>query len=166
MIRLIGRLAGGPVVASLIAAALLSPKSEPARVANNAQAAFDVVEKSIGDLQTALEKKQVTSRQLVEQYLARIDAYDQQGPRINAFITLNPAALTAADALDRERAAGKVRGPLHGIPIVVKDNFDTSDMPTTGSSIALAAVPAAARRVSGGSASSGGRHRRRQDEPS
>lgn len=138
MIRLIGRLAGGPVVASLIAAALLSPKSEPARAANSPQAGFDVVEKSIGDLQTALEKKQVTSRQLVEQYLARIDAYDQQGPHINAFITLNPAALTAADALDRERAAGKVRGPLHGIPVVVKDNFDTSDMPTTGSTIALA----------------------------
>ena len=138
MIRLIGRLAGGPVVASLIAAALLSPTSESPRAANNPQAGFDVVEKSIGDLQTALEKKQVTSRQLVEQYLARIDAYDQQGPRINAFITLNPAALTAADALDRERAAGKVRGPLHGIPVVVKDNFDTSDMPTTGSTIALA----------------------------
>jgi amidase len=102
------------------------------------KASFDLFEKSIDELQAALAKKQITSRQLVERYLARIEAYDQQGPRINAFISLNPAALQTADALDRERAAGKVRGPLHGIPIVVKDNFDTADMPTTGSSIALA----------------------------
>ena len=102
------------------------------------KASFDLFEKSIDELQAALAKKQITSRQLVERYLARIEAYDQQGPSINAFISLNPAALQTADALDRERAAGKVRGPLHGIPIVVKDNFDTADMPTTGSSIALA----------------------------
>ena len=99
---------------------------------------FDPYERSIADLQAALDKRQVTSRQLVESYLARIEAYDQQGPRINAFISLNPAALETADALDRERAARRVRGPLHGIPVVVKDNFDTIDMPTTGSSIALA----------------------------
>jgi amidase len=99
---------------------------------------FDPYERSIADLQAALEKRQVTSRQLVEGYLARIEAYDRHGPRINAFISLNPGALQTADALDRERAARKVRGPLHGIPIVVKDNFDTFDLPTTGSSIALA----------------------------
>jgi Asp-tRNA(Asn)/Glu-tRNA(Gln) amidotransferase A subunit family amidase len=116
-----------------VAAALLLAASSP-----QPRATFDPFEKSIGDLQSALEKRQVTSRQLVESYLARIEAYDQQGPRINAFISLNPAALETADALDRERAARKVRGPLHGIPIVVKDNFDTIDMPTTGSSIALA----------------------------
>jgi amidase len=116
-----------------VAAALLLAASSP-----EPQAAFDPFEKSIGDLQSALEKRQITSRQLVESYLARIEAYDQQGPQINAFISLNPAALETADALDRERAARKVRGPLHGIPIVVKDNFDTIDMPTTGSSIALA----------------------------
>jgi amidase len=103
-----------------------------------AQPGFDLFEKSIDEIEAALEKRQITSRQLVEQYLARIAAYDQQGPRINAFISLNPAALDTADGLDRERAAGKVRGPLHGIPLVIKDNFDTSDMPTTGSSIALA----------------------------
>ena len=135
---MIGRLVGASLLACLIAAGFAVPDT-PARVsAAAAQVSFDVVEKSIGDLQAALGKKQVTSRRLVEQYLARIDAYDQQGPRINAFITLNPAALATADALDRERAAGQVRGPLHGIPIVVKDNFDTFDMPTTGSSIALA----------------------------
>jgi len=75
---------------------------------------------------------------LVEQYLTRIAAFDQSGPAINAMLTLNPEALATADALDRERASGRVRGPLHGIPIVVKDNFDTSDMRTTGASVALA----------------------------
>jgi amidase len=122
----------GSVAASIIAAGL-AVVPPPA-----AQTGFDLFEKSIDELQSALAKKQITSRQLVERYLARIEAYDQQGPRINAFISLNPAALQTADALDRERAAGKVRGALHGIPIVIKDNFDTADMPTTGSSIALA----------------------------
>ena len=99
---------------------------------------FDVVEKSIYGLLPALEDGRVTSRQLVEGYLARIRAYDQNGPKINAFITLNPHALDDADALDRERRARGPRGPLHGIPIVVKDNYATADMPTTGGSKALA----------------------------
>ena len=109
--------------------------------------AFDVVEKSIDELQTALERRQVTSRQLVELYLARIDAYDQKGPTLNTFIALNPRAIDDAVALDTERARGRVRGPLHGIPIVVKDNFDTADMPTTGGSIALATLQPAADAV-------------------
>jgi Asp-tRNA(Asn)/Glu-tRNA(Gln) amidotransferase A subunit family amidase len=131
---------GGLGAACLIAAGAIGPGPDlqSEHPATATQAAFEVMEKSIAELQAALQKKEVTSRQLVESYLARIDAYDQQGPRLNAFVSLNPAALTTADALDRERAAGRVRGPLHGIPIVVKDNFDTSDMPTTGSSIALA----------------------------
>ncbi|MGE5836185.1 MAG: amidase [Acidobacteriota bacterium] len=129
---MIKSLIAGSVAASIIAAGLAVVPA-PA-----AQTGFDLFEKSIDELQTALAKKQITSRQLVERYLARIEAYDQRGPRINAFISLNPAALQTADALDRERAAGKIRGPLHGIPIVIKDNFDTADMPTTGSSIALA----------------------------
>jgi Asp-tRNA(Asn)/Glu-tRNA(Gln) amidotransferase A subunit family amidase len=78
-----------------------------------------------------------TSRQLVER-TARIDSYDKAGPAINAFITLNPDALNVASALDAERRAGKVRGPLHGIPIVVKDNYATADMPTTAGSASLA----------------------------
>ncbi|HEX7777785.1 MAG TPA: amidase family protein, partial [Vicinamibacterales bacterium] len=139
MIRI---LTGGVVSALLIAAGAASlERQAPASALRDpaaTQATFDPFEKSIADLQSALEKRLVTSRQLVESYLARIEAYDQQGPRINAFISLNSGALETADALDRERAARKVRGPLHGIPIVVKDNFDTIDMPTTGSSIALA----------------------------
>ena len=97
----------------------------------------DPYEKSIVELKQAMESGQVTSRQLVEQYFARIKAYDQVGPRINAFIALNPHALEAAAALDAERRAGRVRGPLHGIPIVVKDNYATVDMPTTAGSLAL-----------------------------
>jgi Asp-tRNA(Asn)/Glu-tRNA(Gln) amidotransferase A subunit family amidase len=101
-------------------------------------AGFDVTEKSIAELQAAMTRGAVTSRQLVEAYLARIEAYDQAGPALNAFISLNPRTLETADALDRERRERGPRGPLHGIPIVVKDNYDTADMPTTGSSIALA----------------------------
>lgn len=99
---------------------------------------FDVVEKTIPDLQAAMVAGSVTSKQLVAAYLARIDAYDQQGPRLNAMVALNGRALADAEALDKERASGRVRGPLHGIPIVIKDNYETVDMPTTGGSIALA----------------------------
>jgi amidase len=116
---------------------------------------FDVVEKTIFDLKNEMDSGRVTSRQLVEQYLARIQAYDQDGPRINAFIMLNPHALDAAAALDAERRAGRVRGPLHGIPIVVKDNYAIADMPTTGGSLALegfATRPVLGRRRFPGSA--------------
>jgi amidase len=99
---------------------------------------FDVSEKSIVQMLAAQRIGTVTSRDLVEKYLARIKAYDQDGPRLNAIIALNPKALEQADALDAERRAGRVRGPLHGIPIVVKDNYATTDMPTTAGSLALA----------------------------
>jgi Asp-tRNA(Asn)/Glu-tRNA(Gln) amidotransferase A subunit family amidase len=131
-------LISGSVAALFFVAGAPSDKPFAQAPSPKPQVPFDVYEKSIAELQAALEKRQVTSRQLVERYLARIDAFEQQGPGINAFISLNPAALETADALDRERAARKVRGPLHGIPVVIKDNFDTADMPTTGSSIALA----------------------------
>ena len=98
---------------------------------------FDVYEKSIVELLAAQRIGTVTSHDLVEKYLARINAYDQAGPRLNAMIALNPRALEEADALDAERRAGHVRGPLHGIPIVVKDNYTTVDMPTTAGSRAL-----------------------------
>ena len=102
--------------------------------------AFEVADASILELQEAMEAGTITSRGLVEQYLARIEAYDQQGPVLNAMIHLNPEAITTAESLDAERAAQGPRGPLHGVPVVLKDNFDTADMPTTGGSIALAGV--------------------------
>jgi Asp-tRNA(Asn)/Glu-tRNA(Gln) amidotransferase A subunit family amidase len=100
--------------------------------------AYDVVEKSIPELQAAMAAGEVTSKDLVDAYLARIDAYDRSGPRLNAMILVNPHAAADAAALDAERRRKGPRGPLHGIPIVVKDNFETADLPTTGGSIALA----------------------------
>jgi Asp-tRNA(Asn)/Glu-tRNA(Gln) amidotransferase A subunit family amidase len=107
-----------------------SPGATPA-------ARFSVFEKSISELQGALQSGAVTSAALIDQYFARIAAYDQAGPRINAFITLNTSARATAAALDEERRARGARGPLHGIPIVVKDNYVTADMPTTAASKAL-----------------------------
>lgn len=102
--------------------------------------AFDVVEATIPELQGALSTGRLTSVQLVDAYLARIRAYDQRGPRLNAILRVNPRARAEAEALDAERKAGKVRGPLHGIPVIVKDNYDTADMPTTAGTVALAGV--------------------------
>jgi len=99
---------------------------------------FEVFEKSIEDLQRAMQAREVTSRQLVDLYIARIRAYDQQGPSLNAITTLNPRARAAADALDAERARKGPRGPLHGIPVLVKDNYETEEMATSAGSIALA----------------------------
>jgi len=99
---------------------------------------FDVTEKSILELQAAQAEGWITGRGIVEQYLARIRAYDQAGPALNAMVTLNPEALEVADALDRERKRQGPRGPLHGIPLVIKDNFETREMPTSGGTLALA----------------------------
>src|SRR4029077_19282209 len=90
------------------------------------------------DLQRAMQAGAITSRMLGELYLARIDAYDKQGPALNAIVRVNPHAREAADALDAERASRGPRGPLDGIPVLVKDNYETIEMPTTAGSLALA----------------------------
>ena len=99
----------------------------------------EVHEATILELQAALADGTATSIGLVDAYLARIAAYGQQGPALNAMIMVNQLAREEAASRDRERALGNVRGPLHGIPIIIKDNYDTFDMPTTGASVALAA---------------------------
>ena len=101
-------------------------------VAHAGAIAFDLSTATIEDIQQAMDKGVLSSEKLVQLYLARIDAYDRRGPKINSVITLNPNALAAARALDAERKSKGARGPLHGIPVVLKDLYDTKDMPTTG----------------------------------
>jgi len=99
--------------------------------------AFEVAEAAIADEEKAMTEGRITSKALVQAYLDRIEAFDRHGPRLNALITLNPNALREAEALDRERAAKGPRGPLHGIPVIVKDNYSTADMQTTAGTMAL-----------------------------
>lgn len=99
---------------------------------------FAFAEATVDDLQARMAAGTLTSRQLTAAYLARIAAIDQAGPKLNSVIEVNPDALAIADALDAERKVGKVRGPLHGIPVLIKDNIDTADrLQTTAGSLAL-----------------------------
>ncbi|HET9308827.1 MAG TPA: amidase [Candidatus Sulfotelmatobacter sp.] len=99
---------------------------------------FELEEITIGELQDGMKSGKFTAHSLAEKYLARIDENDKRGPAINAVIELNPDALSIADALDQERKAKGPRGPLHGIPMLIKDNIDTGDrMMTTAGSLAL-----------------------------
>lgn len=118
-----------------------------AGIAGSAQAAAPahdaLLEAGVAEQQAAMAAGKLTSRALVSKYLDRIKAVDKAGPRVNAVIELNPDALKIAADLDRERKAGKVRGPLHGIPVLIKDNIATGDaMATTAGSLALDGVRA------------------------
>src|SRR5216684_2321756 len=99
-----------------------------------ARGEFNVVEASITDMQQAMASGRVTSRELVREYLTRIALYDK---KLNAVVTVNPNVLREAEERDRERAQGKLRGPLHGIPIALKDNMQTVALPTTGGTLAF-----------------------------
>src|SRR5215470_14427492 len=104
---------------------------------------FDLLhynEATITDIQAALKAKTLTCRALVQMYLDRIDAYDKKGPALNAIVAINPDALKVADALDAKFAQSGPTGPLHCVPVIVKDNYETTDMPTSAGSLSLKGV--------------------------
>ena len=104
----------------------------------------EIADMGIDDMRSALESGRFTVRALVEQCLARIEAVDRNGPALRSVIETNPEALAEAEARDRERKSGGPRGPLHGIPILIKDNIDAAGrMSTTAGSLALAGAPSA-----------------------
>jgi amidase len=101
-------------------------------------------EASISSIHAALSARMVTCVQVIQSYLNRIDAYDHRGPALNSIITVNPHALDTAAEMDRLDTGTVRQRPLHCIPVILKDNYDTADMPTTGGSLTLAKlVPAA-----------------------
>ena len=119
----------GPVLCMLLDCSHAGPRSA---------APVRIEEATIDELQGAMSAGELTSHALVQHYLDRIALYDKQGPKLNAFLLVNPRALHEADRLDQERASKGPRGPLHGIAIVLKDNMNTADLPTTGGSVAFA----------------------------
>jgi amidase len=120
----------GAAAVCIAAALTLEGSAQPP-----SSAAFTVVEATIPQMRDAMAKGRLTSRALVTMYLTRIALYEH---RLHAAIAVNPHALDEAEALDRDRAAGRIRGPLHGIPIALKDNIHTTNMPTTGGALAFA----------------------------
>ncbi len=133
----------GLTISTLVTASCSSPAAEDKKTDDTATDSkddlFELSEATITDLQDKMKAKQYTSRLITELYLKRIDEIDKNGPKLNSVIELNKDALNTADAMDKEREKGKVRGPLHGIPVLIKDNINTADnMHTTAGSLALA----------------------------
>ena len=127
--------AGAAVYPALAAGRVL--EAQPAQAAR-ASTSFELTEVTIRELQEKMRSGEVTAHALAEKYLARIEAMDKRGPAINSVIELNPDALSIADGLDKERKQNKLRGPMHGIPVLIKDNIDTADrMATTAGSLAM-----------------------------
>jgi amidase len=131
------------LIAVALAGSGFAVAGRPTGSADQTAPSFDLDEMTIADLQARMEAGRETARSLVEKYLARIAAVDRQGPSIRSVIEVNPDALPDADRLDTERRATGPRGPLHGIPILIKDNIATGDrMLTSAGSLALASAPA------------------------
>lgn len=126
------------ITAAAGAAAAFTPSGAAGQTGSAAHGSFELDEISLGDLAQGLRQGRWTTRRLVELYRARISGIDRNGPRLGSIIELNPEAEALAEQLDRERKHGRVRGPLHGLPILVKDNIDTADrMSTSAGSLAL-----------------------------
>jgi amidase len=131
-------LQAGMLSGAAAAAAPLAAQAQAASAVTRFVPLFDFDEITIAALQEGMKSGKFTARSIAEKYLARIDAVDKRGPAVNSVIELNPDALAMADALDRERRAQGARGPLHGIPVLIKDNISTHDrMQTTAGSLAL-----------------------------
>ncbi|RPJ74455.1 MAG: amidase [Acidobacteria bacterium] len=129
----------GALTAGAAAASSALPEAAlPPTPRGEAVPAFELEELGVADLQRRMESGQDSARSLLEKYLARIEALDKQGPTLRQVLELNPDAMQIAEALDAERKAGRVRGPMHGIPVLIKDNVGTADrMTTTAGSLAL-----------------------------
>ncbi|MDQ1610085.1 MAG: amidase [Pyrinomonadaceae bacterium] len=126
-----------------VAAALARTTGEFSAFASTVTSADELEEATIAGLQEGMRGGKWSARELAEKYIERIEKYDRKGPALNSVIELNPDALSIAAALDRERKDGRVRSPLHGVPVLLKDNIDTADrMQTTAGSLALAGTHA------------------------
>jgi amidase len=126
------------VISSAIAIARPTAAASAPRSSESAFPAFELDELTISELQQGMTSGKFTARSLVKKYLERIDEVDKHGPAINSVIEINPDALSIAEQLDRERKEKGPRGPLHGVPVLIKDNIDTADrMKTTAGSLAL-----------------------------
>jgi amidase len=128
----------GGAVALANPAVLVSAESSSRAISSSSSASVELEEVTIAELQAGMKQGKWTARSVAEKYLARIEKIDKQGPMVNSVIELNPDAISIAEALDKERKAKAVRGPLHGVPVLIKDNIATADrMTTTAGSLAL-----------------------------
>jgi amidase len=127
----------GLCAVALVSGRFLSASQRPPVVAARA-GEFVLEEATIASVHAAFASRQLTCVQLVQKYLSRVERYDDKGPALNAILRVNPRALETAADMDRIDAAARAQRPLHCVPVIVKDNYNTSDMPTTGGSVTLA----------------------------